>query len=177
MRRAGEAGIIGPDRHLDVVQHAFGDLGLAGKVLHSHVLDRAVHAFVVVGRGHDQVAVGHLIMLIDLVVVDQIAARRLDHADALKAALAFGHQIGALQFRIMQEFADLFDAMHHLDHPCPVIGERRVVHPARECAQRAMRGICQRRVDKACGIHPGQGTDAVPAVVRTEVADIGELHV
>ncbi len=61
-------------------------------------------------------------------MVDQVAARRLDHANAFEAALALGDQIGALQIGVMQQLADLFDAMHHLDHPRPVVGQRAVVH-------------------------------------------------
>jgi hypothetical protein len=45
--------------------------------------DRLVHRLVVVGRRHDQVAHRHQIVVVDLVVVDERAARRLDDADAL----------------------------------------------------------------------------------------------
>ena len=99
-------------------------------MLDRHVLDRAVHTLVVVGRRHDQVAIGDLIVLIDLIVVDQIAARRLDHPDTFGPALARGLQIGALKVGIVQEFADLFDTMQHLDHPRPVGPPARRSRPA-----------------------------------------------
>jgi hypothetical protein len=37
-------------------------------------------------------------------------------------ALAARHEIRALQIGIVQKLADLLDAVHHLDHPRPVIG-------------------------------------------------------
>jgi hypothetical protein len=79
--RAGQAGIIGADRDLHMVQHAFGDLRLARDV-RTATSARRGSCLVVVGRRDDEVAIGDLVVLIDLVMVDEVAARRLDDADA-----------------------------------------------------------------------------------------------
>ena len=66
--------------------------------------------------------------LVDLIVMEQRAARRFDHADAYTALFAqVRHQIGAGDFRIVQQFVDRFGAMQGFDHARPVIGQR-VLH-------------------------------------------------
>jgi hypothetical protein len=56
--------------------------------------------------GDDQVGADHQVVLADAVVVDQGAARRLDHADAAFLALAGGHQVGADDVVVVQQVLD-----------------------------------------------------------------------
>ena len=61
----------------------------------------------VVVRGRDdQVGARDLIVLVDPVVVDQSAARRLDDTDAALGALALRYQIGPEQVVVMQQVLD-----------------------------------------------------------------------
>ena len=65
---------MGADCNFHMVHHTFGDLRLAADVLFGDVPHGAIHPLIVVGRGDDEVAIGHLIVLIDVVMMDQRAA-------------------------------------------------------------------------------------------------------
>ena len=89
--------------------------------------DRLVHRLIVVGRRDDQVAIGDEVVLVDAVVVEQRAARRLDHADAFAAPRPLvGHQVRADDVGIVEQLARHFGRVQHLDHPRPVIHQRAV---------------------------------------------------
>ncbi len=161
-----------------MVEHALGNLLLAGKMLDRDILHRAVHALVVMGRGDDQVAIGHLVMFIDLVMVDEVATWSLDHPDAFLAPVPFGNQIRPLQIRVVQKLPDLLHAMQNLDHPRPVIGQRGIVRrTARHGLEVFKSGIGERRVDEGSRVHTCQWPDPIPADIRTKRRDEREFHV
>ena len=78
-------------------------ISLARDVVLGHLLHGPVHRLVVVRGRDDQVGHHDLVVLVHAVVVEQRAARRLDQADALVAALALDDQVGALQVRVVQQ--------------------------------------------------------------------------
>jgi hypothetical protein len=78
-------------------------------------------------RGRDdQVAHRHQVVFIDAVVVDQRAARRFDDADAFVPACAAAAQFAPRKVVVVQQLPDRFSRVQHLDHACPVVGQRRV---------------------------------------------------
>ncbi len=92
--------------------------------------DRPVHRLVVVRRGHDEVAHDDAVTLVDLVVVKERAAGRLDEADPLLSSLPRHDEVFALNVGIVEEHGDLLRGVEELDHPGPVVGHREVVRTA-----------------------------------------------
>ena len=123
MRGAGQTRVEGAHGDFDVVEQAFGKFATV-KVLHRHFAHGFVHRLVVVGGGNDQIGADDLVVFVDVLVMDQCAARRFDHADADFLALAGDYQIRALQVVVVQQFLDRFGGMQHFDHPRPVIAQR-----------------------------------------------------
>ena len=83
VRRAAQARVEGADAGLQRGSGPLGDLRPADVVL-GDLRDGAVHRQVVLARGDDQVDLRQQAVLVDLVVVEQRAARRLADADAFQ---------------------------------------------------------------------------------------------
>jgi len=64
VRGAGQTGIIGANRHFEMIQQPFGWL-LTIQIGGRHLADRFIHRLIVAGRRDDQVGLGHDIVLID----------------------------------------------------------------------------------------------------------------
>ena len=77
--RATEARIIGTDNGRNAVEHAFVKLCPIYKMF-ADLLDAAADRQIVVAGGNDQVGPGDGTVFIDLIVVDEHAARRFNHA-------------------------------------------------------------------------------------------------
>jgi hypothetical protein len=97
VRCAGQAGVIGADRDLDVVQHAFGDLSTARRCFSATSSTARFIASLLWVVETIRLHIGDLVVLVDLVVVEQRAARRLDDADAFARGARPCHEVRALQ--------------------------------------------------------------------------------
>jgi hypothetical protein len=131
-----------------------------------------------VGGGDDQVGVDDLVVLVDAVVVDQRAARRLDDADAAQSALAAHDEVAAGEVVVEQQLLDALGRMQHLDHARPVVAERR---RQRRAAVEGLEGdafcLGQFGRDEVALRHPRQRADAVPAGLAALLHEEGKLHV
>ena len=106
MRGAAQARIVAADDRFDTVEHAFLQL-LAFDELLRHLEDAAVHRQVVVPGGDDQVGPGDQAVVVDLVVMDQRAARRLGDADAFeRLARARARTCVSRDVRVVQQLLD-----------------------------------------------------------------------
>ena len=133
---------------------------------------------VVVRRGDDQVGARHLVVLIDAVVVDERAARRLDHAHAARLARAARHEVGAEQVVVVQQVLDGLGGVQHLDHARPVEAERRLRRtPVVERHELPALAVGERRRDEIAAGDPRERPHAIPAVLVAERAQVRELHV
>ena len=105
-------------------------------------------------------------VLVDLVMVEQRAARRLADADALAAIDArFGAAAARLQVRIGQKSLEEFEARQDLDEPGIVKVKRRRCHASAAAGEiRASSASAQRHADPLADIEPGQRADAIDAV-------------
>ena len=168
MGRAGQARIVGADRHLDVVEQPLGDLA-AGEEARRDGADRLVHRLVVVGRRDDEVAIGDEVVVADPVVMEQRAARRLDHADAFAAPRPLvGHQIRADDVGIVEQVARHFGGVA-ASRSCAPSGTSARRAAACRCpsATNLRRSVFGERRRQAVGdLDARQRADAIPAVFR-----------
>ena len=177
MGGAGQAGVVGADRHLDVVEQALGDL-VAIEVLPGHLAHRAVHRLVVVGGGDDEVGHGDEVVVAHLVVVEEGAARGLDHAHTLAPALAARHELGAGEVVVVQQVLDGLGGEEHLDHACPVEGQAAMQRLAAGVGDElAALVLGKRRGDAVAVLHARERADLVPAGLGAHGREVGELHV
>ena len=79
MRGAGETRVIGPDRHLNLVEECFAQT-VSVKILVRDLADRLVHCLVVIGRGHDQAGFIYNSLVVDFVMVKERAAWCFNYA-------------------------------------------------------------------------------------------------
>ena len=130
MGGAGKTGVEGANDDLDAIEQRLGD-ALSIDILARDRAHRFVHRLIVVRGADDQIAHGDQIVVADFVLVDQRAARRLDDADAAVAARAGADALARQQIGIAEQIADEFRRVQHLDHPRPVIGQRRMANFSR----------------------------------------------
>ena len=134
---------------------------------------------VVVRGADDQVAPADQVVVTDLVVVDQRSARRFDHAYTGALRGPFGGQWGgeraAQQSLVLQQLGDHLHGVQHLDHACPVVGQRALHRPV--CDKALALCLGARAGDVAAVVHPRQRTHAVPTGLAPLGAQVGELHV
>lgn len=83
MRGATETGIVGADHSGDAVQHTLGELRSIDEMF-AHLLHAAADGEIIVAGSNDQVGPHYGPVVIHLVVVNQSAARRFDHANAFE---------------------------------------------------------------------------------------------
>ena len=111
-------------------------------------------------------------------MVEQRAARRFDHADALACHLAAHHQFVAKNVRVEQQFLDRLGGMQQFNHPRPVIGQGEVNRLA--FAQRrklAPLFLGQWRGNEIAVVDARQRPHSIPASLRPQRVDERELHV
>ena len=90
----------------------------------AHLLNAAADRQIVVARGNDQVGPNDGAFFIDLVVVNQHAARSLDHAHTFKRVDAGGGSNMLVQnLRAVEEHLDFFERVEDLNQPRVVIQE------------------------------------------------------
>src|SRR5208282_6718239 len=113
--RAGEAGIVGTDRHLYCVQHSLVELAVMDQTL-GGLRDRHIDGSVVVGGAHNHVDVGDQTVGIGGVVVDESAARRFGAANASRCPRRNLHPgFGAGNFGIVQQADGVFGVVEQFD--------------------------------------------------------------
>ena len=178
MGGAAQAGVVGANRHLDAVEQPFADFATV-EIFARYGAHRLVHRLVVVRGADDEVAPLHQVVIADRVVVDQGAARGLDHTHASAVGGALRRQrcreFAAQQRVILQQFGDHFHGMQHLDHARPVVGQCGV---HRAVGQKALaRTFCARAGDMAAVVHARERADPVPACLAPERAQVGKFHV
>lgn len=88
MRGAGQAGIVRTHGDFEVVQQRFGNF-LAVEVLIGDGAYRFVHCLVITGGRDDQVGFGDQSFCVDLIMMEQRAARGFDYADSFQLTFPF----------------------------------------------------------------------------------------
>ena len=168
MGGAAEAGVVGAEGHLDLVEQALGDVAALDQALRG-LLDAHGDAGGVVAGGHDHVGHRDQAALVGLVMMEQRAARGLDHAHALG-----GHggrdaaHLRTGDLGIVDQLLDALGGLDHLDHARPVVGQR-VVHglAAQGLEELLVGGLRLGRGHAVGGVEAGQRRDRVDARVRT----------
>lgn len=177
MGGAGEAGVIGPDGDLDLVEKGFGGF----KAVQRFGRDRAnrfIHGLVVAGCRDDQVRPRHQALIVCLVVVEQGTAWRLDDADAAAPPASRGPEVGAEDVFIQQQGPDSLCGIEEFDHPGPVIGQHTLdLLPVTEGHERLPGRLGQGLSEAVNDIHPGQRSDPIPARFGSPLGQEGKLHV
>ena len=177
MGGAGQAGVVGADGDFDVVEQGFGQF-LAVQVVGGHLANGGVHDLVVIGGGDDEVGLGDQAVGVGLVVVEEGAARGLDHADAHWPGRADPQQVVPQQVGVREQFADGLGAIEQLDEPCPVGGEGRLQGPPLPRRAEVLALLFRQGGGEAVAVvDPRQGADPIPAGSRPQGGDEGELHV
>ena len=134
-----------------------------GRLVHAHRDARRV-----VLRGDDEVGHRDDAVLVGLVVVEQRAARRLDHADAHRWASAVGivRMSGLVISGSFEQLDHALGRLEHLDHARPVVGQRVVHRLAAQRGEELLVGLLrQRRGHAVGGVQPRQRRDRVDAAL------------
>ena len=151
---------------------------MAVQIIARHRAHRLVHGLVVVGGGDDQVAACDQIVFTHVVVVDEGAAWRFDDADPAALTHALGKQVATEQRRVIEQLTNHLDAVQHLDHARPVVGQRgvhqRAVTPGHKRLALHLGALTGNEV---AVLHPRQRPHAVPAQCVAQAAQVRKLHV
>ena len=106
MGGTGQTGIIGADNRLNPVEQAFVK-GVAVNVVLCRLQDALVHGQIVVAGGNNQVGPLDQAVVIDLVMMDQRAARGLGHAESFPVVdPGHGPDMGVEDRRVGQQHFD-----------------------------------------------------------------------
>src|SRR5690348_5229904 len=88
------------------------------------LLNTSADSEVVVTCSYDQVGPGDRSFFTDFIVVNESAARSLDHADTFESVhTGSGARVGLENADIVQQHFDLFECMDDFDQSCVVIEE------------------------------------------------------
>ena len=145
MSGAAEAGIVSPHQRGDAVEHTFLQAIAVDEML-AHLAHAVADGAVVMSGGDDQVGPDDGAVFVDLVMMDEGAARRLDHAYALQGVDAGGGaDVGVEDVGLLQQQLHALQGVHHLDQAGVVIEERAVGDPAKALAKFRQLGVGARR--------------------------------
>ena len=179
MGGAGKARIEGANRDFNIIEQTLGEL-VAVQILQRNPAYRFVHRLVIMRCGNNQICAHDLLIFVDLVMVDQRAARRFDHPDTLQLPFTRTREIVAEQISILQQFLYRLSGMQHFDHSRPVKRQRGVPCAASaKLLEGSPLGIRQRRrdeiavVDARCRYKaPARYDEEI--IVRTHLKNIRE---
>lgn len=139
--RTTEAGIVGAHHGGNAVQHAFGQLRPVD-VVFGNLLDAASDGEIVVPGGYNQVGPGDSSVLVYFVVMNEGAARGLDHPDAFEGVQACGGaNVLVENLRIVQQGFDAFKGIGDFDEAGVVVEKRAVRDRAKALMKLAELGI------------------------------------
>src|ERR1035438_4337407 len=156
VRRAAQARVLGAYYRRDPVEHAFLHLVAVDEVAR-HLAHAVVDGQVVVAGGHDQIGPLDGAALIDLVVVDQGAARGFDHTYAFQTVHGgVGAHVRVQNRRVRQQPLDLLQTVQQLDQSRIVVVEGAVDHRAEALAVFGQLAVGHRRSRLLGHVQPRQ---------------------
>ncbi len=129
-------------------------------------------------RRDDQIAQGDEVVATHAVVVNQRATGRFDDADTSLLALAARHQFALQNIRIVKQILDHLHSVQHLDHACPVVGERRMnQRPFTPVDELLTLRFGQWARNEVAVLHARERPDAIPAGFAADAAQMRKLHI
>lgn len=167
MRGAPVARIVGPEGHLDQVQHAVIDPAV-GDDIAGGFIHRQRDPGGIVLRGHDQVGPRDQALLIRLIMMNECSPGSLHHPDSLARGLLRNLAHGGTEdLRVGGQLLHPLGRIEQLNETGPVHGQCMVDRFAAQGVVKPF--VCllrQGRGHPVCGVQPRQGRHGEDAAVR-----------
>jgi hypothetical protein len=162
--RTAQAGVVGAHQRGHAVQHSFLETISFDEVL-TDLANAVANRAVIVAGSNDQVCPTDGSVLIDLVVMNQGAARSLDHPDAFQRVHpSFGTYVGIQRIWFLQKDLHTLQRIQNLDQAGVMIEEGAVRDTAKTLTEFRQLGIGTRRSHRFGGIHAPEWTNTIDAL-------------